>query len=196
MWGREQIRPEDAIQGTIGNCWLISAAMSIAEQEDRLKSIFKINEINSAGVYAAQLYLLGVPITVVIDDYLPLQKQSERQTMYAEIGEDGAIWGTLFEKFYAKYFGNYEMVDAGVGSRGIEVATGSPFKHHAHIKLEDPEALWKKLMQKGEQMVTSGSYNGPGTDQESNEDGLPYMHAFSILGVYQLNVGGQEERLV
>lgn len=66
--------------------------------------------------------------------------------MYAEIGEDGAIWGTLFEKFYAKYFGNYEMVDAGVGSRGIEVATGSPFKHHAHIKLEDPEALWKKLM--------------------------------------------------
>lgn len=78
MWGREQIRPEDAIQGTIGNCWLISAAMSIAEQEDRLKSIFKINEINSAGVYAAQLYLLGVPITVVIDDYLPLQKQSER----------------------------------------------------------------------------------------------------------------------
>jgi hypothetical protein len=33
MWGREQIRPEDAIQGQIGNCWLISAAMSIAESE-------------------------------------------------------------------------------------------------------------------------------------------------------------------
>ena len=52
--------------------------MSIAEQEDRLKRGFKINEINSAGVYADQLYLLGVPITVVIDDYLPLMKESER----------------------------------------------------------------------------------------------------------------------
>lgn len=45
-------------------------------------------------------------------------------------------------------------------------------------------------------MVTSGSYNGPGTDQESNEDGLPYMHAFSILQVFELSVDGGTERLV
>ena len=32
MWGSSDVRPEDAIQGDIGNCWLISAAMSLAEQ--------------------------------------------------------------------------------------------------------------------------------------------------------------------
>lgn len=74
MWGREKIRPDDAIQGEIGNCWLITAASSIAEHEDRLKSMFILDGINSVGIYAARLYLLGIPITVVIDDYLPLEK--------------------------------------------------------------------------------------------------------------------------
>ena len=31
LWGDEKINPKDAIQGQLGNCWLISAAMSIAE---------------------------------------------------------------------------------------------------------------------------------------------------------------------
>jgi len=31
MWGTSSINPEDAIQGQLGNCWLIVAAMSIAE---------------------------------------------------------------------------------------------------------------------------------------------------------------------
>lgn len=57
--------------------------MAIAENEDRLKSIFKVDYINSEGFYAAKMYLLGIPITVVIDDYLPLQKGSQRKTMYA-----------------------------------------------------------------------------------------------------------------
>ena len=146
MWGGESVRPEDAIQGQIGNCWLISAAMSIAEDEARLKDIFTIDVKNSVGIYAAKMYLLGVPITVVIDDNLPLYKDSVRLTMYAEIGDDGAIWGTLFEKFYAKYFGNYEIIDAGQAARGIEVVTGSPFEHHPHLQLEDAEELWNKLV--------------------------------------------------
>ena len=86
------------------------------------------------------MYLLGVPITVVIDDYLPLKKD-ERETMYAKVGEDGALWGTLFEKFSAKFFGNYEIVDLGVAARGIEVAAGSPFQPYDHREAR-PEIIW------------------------------------------------------
>ena len=30
--------------------------------------------------------------------------------MFAKVSEDGALWGTLFEKFFAKFFGNYETI--------------------------------------------------------------------------------------
>ena len=31
MWGDGYIKPEDAIQGELGNCWLVVAAISMAE---------------------------------------------------------------------------------------------------------------------------------------------------------------------
>lgn len=48
--------------------------MSIAEKPGRIKDLFLVDEKNSAGVYAATMYLLGMPITVVIDDFVPLQE--------------------------------------------------------------------------------------------------------------------------
>jgi len=32
-------------------------------------------------------------------------------------------------------------------------------------------------------MITAGSYEGTGSDQDTNEFGLPYTHAFSIMRV-------------
>ena len=48
--------------------------MSISEKPDRINDIFKIEEKNSAGVYAMKMWLLGMPITVVLDDYLPVEQ--------------------------------------------------------------------------------------------------------------------------
>ena len=47
--------------------------MSIAENPDRLKSIFLIDAKNSANIYAFKLYALGVPVTITVDDHLPLK---------------------------------------------------------------------------------------------------------------------------
>ena len=170
MWGKNTVQPEDAIQGDIGNCWLISAAMSLAESEKRLTDLFVIDEINSASIYGATLYLLGVPITVAVDDFVPLRSNSVRNTIYAKVGEDGAIWGLIFEKLYSKYFGNYETIDAGHAAAGIEVASGSPFTNFMHAKLneETKEMLWDLMLNKNysKTMVTCGSHTGTGNDQD------------------------------
>ena len=74
MWGADStVKPADAIQGQLGNCWLISAAMSIAEHPDRIQEIFEIDQKNSVGIYALTMHLLGMPVTVTIDDHLPIQ---------------------------------------------------------------------------------------------------------------------------
>ena len=135
-----------------------------------MKEFFVVKEKNSASVYAANLHLLGTPITVVIDDFLPLAKNSVRDTIFASVGKDGALWGLVFEKVFAKYFGNYEMIDAGHSAIGIEVAIGSPFStvSHEDINSTESETLWKRLLSKSEgaEMVTTGSLTGTGNDQD------------------------------
>lgn len=198
LWGNGNINPEDAIQGQLGNCWLIVAAMSIAEDPRRIRDIFQIDEKNSVGVYAAKMWLLGMPTSVVIDDYLPLDRYSENSTRYAKVAQDGALWGTLFEKAFAKYLGMYEAIDAGGGAHGIEAMTGSPFENFWHEEMydEEREQLWNRMVESeytGE-MISSGSYTGTGNDQDTNYDGLPFNHAFSIMRA--LEVGDRRERIV
>lgn len=132
MWGQGDIRPADAIQGQLGNCWLISAAMSVSEKPERIHDIFKIETKNSASIYAMKLWLLGMPISVVIDDYLPVQEWDTRYTRYAQVASDGALWGALLEKSLAKYLGNYEAIDAGSGAHGVEAMTGAPYTTLTH----------------------------------------------------------------
>ena len=102
---------------------------------------------------------------------MPLAVDSIRRTIFAKVGEDGSLWGLLFEKLFAKYFGNYEMIDAGHSAVGIEVATGSPYTNWSHWSIQDDEfyleQLWEQLVNKfdnGYTMVTSGSYTGTGSD--------------------------------
>ena len=71
MWGSDTVTPNDSIQGLLGDCWLVSSASSIAEDPERLKDIFKVQETNEVGIYAFKMYNLGMPVTVTIDDNLP-----------------------------------------------------------------------------------------------------------------------------
>lgn len=204
MWGENNIEPDDSIQGQLGNCWLHVAGISIAEQPDRIRDLFLVDEKNSAGVYAATMYLLGMPITVVIDDYLPLEDTWEGlNPVYGEIGDDKALWGPILEKAFAKYLGQYEAIDAGIGAYGIEVMTGSPFTRFWHDEAMDNEEiyedLWKALVDSDAKrtMITSASYNGTGSDQDTNAVGLPYTHAFSIMYVVEVvDEEGESHRLV
>ena len=77
IWGSNEINVEDAIQGQLGNCWLIVAAMSLAENPARIQDIFQIKKKNSVGVYSSKMYLLGMPVSVIIDDYLPIDANKD-----------------------------------------------------------------------------------------------------------------------
>ena len=83
LWGAT-INPNDIGQGDIGNCWVMAALSGFAEYEQRVENVF-VNEQKSAnGIYALRLYALGVPHTVVIDDYLALMDNADH-TIYARL---------------------------------------------------------------------------------------------------------------
>ena len=66
--------PADVRQGSIGNCWFLSAISALSEEAGRIERVFVNDEKSDRGIYAVNFYTLGVPHTVVIDDYLPLRE--------------------------------------------------------------------------------------------------------------------------
>ena len=109
LFGTNGITPQDISQGSIGNCWFIAAASALAEKSNRMESVFLNSDVNANGIYGVNLYTLGVPHTVIVDDFLPLTDYGDGKlvTQAAGKGGDGALWGPILEKAFAKYHGNY-----------------------------------------------------------------------------------------
>ena len=75
-------------------------ASAVAEVPNRLEKVFLNNSLRSTGIYGFQFYVLGVPTTITIDDHLPLD--SSGNAVFAKVSDDGALWGPLLEKAFAK----------------------------------------------------------------------------------------------
>jgi hypothetical protein len=125
LWGSNGIDYDDMEQGKLGNCYLISGAATIAEKPNRIKKVFNNEDLNDEGFYQVNMHMLGSPITIDIDDRLPLEAGSK--PMFAQIGKDKSLWGPLLEKAYAKFYGNYEVLEAGWAGTAMSVLTGGPF---------------------------------------------------------------------
>jgi len=149
LWGSNGITPQDVRQGIIGDCWFMVAASAMAEKPKRLEKIFLNKEKNDNGMYAVNLYTLGVPHTVVVDDILPLSivtnedGKREYATVFSHVADDGSLWGAILEKAFAKLHGNYSHLIAGDPREASRALNGSPSIHfsHSHPKVNE-DFLW------------------------------------------------------
>lgn len=64
---------DDIGQGSVGNCWFFSAAATLAEKPGMMEKTFGSRDQfnNAAGFFDLKMYLLGVPITIRVDDMIP-----------------------------------------------------------------------------------------------------------------------------
>ena len=62
------------------------------------------------------MYIMGIPVTVTVDDFLPF-KEGTNKLLYCGVGPDNSLWMPILEKAAAKALGNYEFLEGGnVGS--------------------------------------------------------------------------------
>lgn len=106
------------IQGYIGNCWFISAVAALAEFPGRIEKLFlnTKNEQSKFGIYGMNIFTLGMPSTVLVDDWLPVYEAREGKytTLFGAVSDDNALWGAIIEKVFAKRHGNYEHLVGGL----------------------------------------------------------------------------------
>ena len=166
MWGSNGVELIDPNQGYLGDCWIVAAASCVAQTPHRIKKLFVTDHLNDAGVYSVTLYLMGMPVTVTVDDYLPFWEGSNTLT-YSSVSSDNALWMPILEKAAAKLYGNYGMLSGGWMGPAIQTLTGSPFFDVYHSEMTVDE-LWDWVSEKmnDEWMITASTPYGNGTDQQ------------------------------
>lgn len=114
----------DLAQGQIGDCYFIAGCSSAAEYPRRIEDVFANKSINDPGIYALNIYAMGIPTQITIDGQIPFTRYG--QPIFANIGYDGALWGPLVEKAWAKMNGNYEQIVGGWMKEAVNFLNNSP----------------------------------------------------------------------
>jgi hypothetical protein len=89
IFTNDKIEPADILQGSLGDCYLLSALAALAEQEYRIKNIFPSLTMNPNGFYMARVLHNGVLQEVLIDDYFPVRNG---KVGFAQLSASKEIW--------------------------------------------------------------------------------------------------------
>ena len=135
LWGPSGVIPGDVAQGDLGNCWLMAAISAYAEYSSRIHDLFHNTQKSPSGLYGLNMYVLGVPTTIWVDDYIAFKTNEwtgEKNLFYGQVGADTALWGALIEKALAKSVGNFWHLDTGINADGIAMLNGGPYDEIRH----------------------------------------------------------------
>ncbi|KAL4426883.1 hypothetical protein ABPG74_008807 [Tetrahymena malaccensis] len=141
------IEPNQIQQGRLGDCYLISSIIAIAEYPELCARLFVSKQKNDKCVYGIWICESGEWKQIVIDDYLVCQQNTYSPSFALSIRN--GIWVQLLEKAYAKCYGGYGNIEVGYSFDSLRDLTGSPTEY-IDIKKNYGEAfdLIKKSIQK------------------------------------------------
>jgi len=177
------VDPNDIIQGGLGDCYFLSALSILAEHPKRMEKIFATPEIDS-GVFAANLFLDGIPTIVAVDDHIPCLSEKGTPAFSKNNGKE--VWVMMMEKVYAKCYGGYEKIEGGCVGDALSDMTGAPYQifKTQGTAATPPEELWKILLdaENNKYLLAASVPDTPEVDLEKLL-GLVEGHAYGILDV-------------
>ena len=99
-------------------------ASVVAQKPGRLERVFHNNELSPNGIYAVDFFVLGVAVTVYVDDIIPLNDRG--QPVFAKVSDDTkALWPAILEKAVAKVHGSYDSIQSGSAQYSTHLLTGA-----------------------------------------------------------------------
>lgn len=137
-----RVRPDDILQGALGNCWLLSALAVLAERPELvLEEVLVTREVNELGCYQVRFCKNGRWTVVTVDDYFPCDRNG--QLAYSR-ARGQQLWVSLIEKAYAKLHGSYQAIVSGHVGEALADLTGAPCEviELGEDKAFDPDFVW------------------------------------------------------
>eukprot|EP00913_Durusdinium_trenchii_P035524 g33244.t1 len=122
----DEVRPQDVLQGSLGDCWLMSSLSCLGSHPQKLKSLFSSKHLTEDGKYSIWLFDIEKSewTSVAIDEFLPCNVRYgvPRAEFSKPLGEE--IWVMLLEKAMAKFCGSYGALSGGGCAWAFQVLTG------------------------------------------------------------------------
>lgn len=203
---RGHYSPKHVQQGSVGNCWFLSALAVVAEKPYLIRKLIPHVDMNEIGCYEVNFCIDGRWTSVIVDSILPSVLRSTTDSKKSRIKggvhtNDGIVvqpafasgmvcWPALVEKAYAKVHGSYARLSGGFISEALFDLTGAPTERIHFKKIIDKDELFARLLS----FSSSGFLMGVATS--SGGDGLVACHAYSVLGIWEINnvlIGKQQK---
>lgn len=124
----KDIDVEDINQGSLGDCYLMSVISAIAEYPDRILRILIQRNKSPFHAYCVALCIAGEFQEFYLDDkyYCKGNPYSNAKPLAFAHNDGEEIWAGLIEKAYAKAYGSYYDIEAGMGDKAFFDLTGAP----------------------------------------------------------------------
>ena len=175
---------EDIIQGDIANCYFFSALKFLAEEPERIISLFdltkdKNNKYNFFEVYS---YINGYKSKIVIDDSFPYIKKSQNDFAFCRYNrKTNNIWPMILEKVWAKVNSSYEDTIQGNISDVLLFLTPSPIRFFHHdIKYTN---LFQKICEAiDNNFIVCTDMNSKNDNILLQKLGVLSNHAYRLIG--------------
>ena len=155
---------------------------------------------NLAGKYMVKLWLNGIARSVVIDDFLPIDKNGHLLCSHATESSSPLLelWVCLFEKAYMKLCGGYDFPGSNSGVDLFSLTGWIPERVHFAKKSDDvrdfetpPERAWQRISSAnsfGDCVFTVSSHLNLSED-DAERLGLITGHAYAVLNVIETQSG-------
>mmetsp|Transcript_89272 Transcript_89272/g.236043 ORF Transcript_89272/g.236043 Transcript_89272/m.236043 type:complete len:569 (-) Transcript_89272:606-2312(-) len=127
----KDVDPNDVLQGSVGDCWLLSAMSALAEFSGAVKKVFNktpgIESLPGPGEnkYVVTLYDLKTwkPVDIEIDERLPGNPNGSG-LLGCSPSASGDLWAPYIEKACAIHCGGWDKINGGQCTHAWRMLTG------------------------------------------------------------------------
>lgn len=128
------------------------------------------------------MYDLGVPVSVVIDDFLPIIS-SWGTNEFANTSSDKELWPILVEKAFGKLNANYASIVGGMPSDAIQQLLGAGGNWY-ETSTKTADAVFTDILN----WTAAGYLIGTGTPGTNTVplQGMIGNHAYSVFGAWSV----------
>lgn len=180
---------DDVIQGSIANCYMVSAFSSLAHANPEL--IQKAITDHGDGTYSVRFFEKDAygafkPVTVKVDSDLATEFGTTNK--YGKARDTSEQWVTILEKAYAQWKGGYEAIGNGGRSGDVFEALTGKRANWTSTTYSSADRIYASITTAvaAHRPVTAGTH-GKDSGVDYTGTGVYAWHAYTVLGAKEEN---------